>query len=321
MLTGMAPILLALLVLAAPGMAVHDALLEYRVVGERTLVTYSLSLAGTGLVLSFPIPEDAQAVEAFLDGTKADAVIIGEGRNRRVEVNTGQASSLRLIFITDSYVQAGDVYNFLASFKAPAGIASLEARLKLPDGAFLAELPGQVAAVNPPSGVISTDGRSLTITWEGGLESGESFVAFVRYVPAQQGVPAVFLGLVAVVAIASAAYAVYYRMKGRGKKQIKVEARPAKPVKKARARRGRGPKAAKKEKKPAAEGMAFLLPDEARVVEALRKAPGRALKQKELAVQTGMSKVKVSRVVSRLQARNVVKKYKRGATNIVQLVS
>lgn len=60
----------------------------------------------------------------------------------------------------------------------------------------------------------------------------------------------------------------------------------------------------------------FLLPEEKNVMDELKKAGGE-LTQRELARKTGLSKVKVHRVLNKLEAKRVIKRHPYGVTKKV----
>jgi uncharacterized membrane protein len=61
---------------------------------------------------------------------------------------------------------------------------------------------------------------------------------------------------------------------------------------------------------------ALLLPEERDIMEELKKAGGE-MTQKELSARTGIQKVKLHRLLSRLEGKNVVKRYPYGMTKKV----
>ncbi len=63
---------------------------------------------------------------------------------------------------------------------------------------------------------------------------------------------------------------------------------------------------------------ASLMPDERKVVDCLRKRGGRCL-QRDITKDTGFTRLKTHRVVSRLQQRNLVTVKPSGRTNVVEL--
>jgi hypothetical protein len=62
----------------------------------------------------------------------------------------------------------------------------------------------------------------------------------------------------------------------------------------------------------------FLLPEEKRVMDEIEKHGG-SLKQNEIVRNTGLSKVKVHRVIKNLEKKNLLQKQEYGMTNIVVL--
>ncbi len=63
----------------------------------------------------------------------------------------------------------------------------------------------------------------------------------------------------------------------------------------------------------------FLKEDEKKVVEVLRNSGNESL-QKDIAKQTGLSKIKTHRVIARLAERGVVKAQRHGRTNRIRLL-
>jgi hypothetical protein len=57
----------------------------------------------------------------------------------------------------------------------------------------------------------------------------------------------------------------------------------------------------------------FLLPEEKSIIDELKKAGGEVT-QRELAVKTGLSKVKIHRVLNKLENKKIVKRYPYGMT-------
>ena len=62
----------------------------------------------------------------------------------------------------------------------------------------------------------------------------------------------------------------------------------------------------------------LLLPEERIVIDELKKSKGE-ITQSQLVKRTGMSKVKIHRVVNRLAAKGIIKKYQYGLTNKIVL--
>jgi len=62
----------------------------------------------------------------------------------------------------------------------------------------------------------------------------------------------------------------------------------------------------------------LLLPDEKRIFELLAKSSD-GLTQSKLTLESGLGKVKVSRIVSKLEEKGIIDKHKYGATNKIFL--
>jgi len=131
----------------------------------------------------------------------------------------------------------------------------------------------------------STDGQHIILDWTGSLKKGESFSAFVIYreKPASSSILYI-TGLIILVIAAFYIFVLPYIKKIREKKEIKAE----------------------------------LVDSEKRIVNSLKKANGE-LWQKQIQLQTGFSKAKLSRMIRNLEARGVIKKIPVGNTNKIKL--
>ena len=61
-----------------------------------------------------------------------------------------------------------------------------------------------------------------------------------------------------------------------------------------------------------------LMPDEKKLIKVLQRHEG-AMTQKDLVRESGLSKVKVSRVLKKLEAKKIITKYEFGMTNRIRL--
>jgi len=62
----------------------------------------------------------------------------------------------------------------------------------------------------------------------------------------------------------------------------------------------------------------LLLPEERTIIEELKKSKGN-ITQSQLVKRTGLSKVKIHRIINRLAAKGIIKKYQYGLTNKIVL--
>ncbi len=166
--------------------------------------------------------------------------------------------------------------------------------IKLPPGAIIPEEKEASFFMSPPADQIYSDGRRIILRWDrNGLgEGSEPFDISVMMKPLQKSTP--WAWIAGAVLIVLAGWYIFRRKK-----------------------RGSAGK-------PSGEYAAHtaLLPEEQKVVEIIKnhlKESGDGIWQKQLQLQSGLSKVKVSRILQRLEKRGVVRKEEWGNTNKVYL--
>lgn len=92
-------------------------------------------------------------------------------------------------------------------------------------------------------------------------------------------------------------FIIFYKQKNEEKKEGKIE---------------------QKEVKPTANILGSLTPDERRIIEIITEGGG-VLFQSDIVEKTGFPKAKVSRILDRLEAREVVERRRRGMTNAIMI--
>ncbi len=163
--------------------------------------------------------------------------------------------------------------------------------IKLPPGAIIPEEKEASFFMSPQADQIYSDGRRIILRWDrkGLGEGSEPFDISVMMKPLQKSAPWAWIAGAALIVLAGW---YIFRRKKRGSTG-----------------------------KPSGE-YAALLPEEQKVVEIIKNHPkesGDGIWQKQLQLQSGLSKVKVSRILQRLEKRGVVRKEEWGNTNKVYL--
>jgi uncharacterized membrane protein len=138
-----------------------------------------------------------------------------------------------------------------------------------------------------PTPEFTSDGKHIILSWNPQLKEKEGFPVFVIYKEASQIIWPWFIALI----IASIAIAIFLKRK---KQRAKVRL-----------------------KKPA-EKEIHLLESESAVIKVLKKAKGEVW-QKQIQINTGFSKAKLSRLIRNLEARGLIKKIPLGNTNKIKL--
>jgi len=156
---------------------------------------------------------------------------------------------------------------------------------RLPEGMVLVE-PAKDAYL-PANAVLGTTGRRVTLDWDMRPELGQSHIFFVRYEPPFGfPVPVSFDYLYVVLAVVIALIAYFWI---RAKKSTRTEAI-----------------------------ISVLNQDERKVLEAIADI-GEKCKQRDVVKKTAFSKAKVSRILTALEKRGIIKKEQLGRTNRIIL--
>jgi len=199
---------------------------------------------------------------------------------------------LRFEYLTKEFIEKTRKSYFIADFQIPFDVENFELRIVLPEGAIL-DAPNSAF----PSPTITSDGVHIILDWQKqDLKKGESFPIFVIY--REKAVFSTWLLLIPLILL----LAVFVAFALKRKKQVK-------------SRKAKKPRKVKIE----AKKELHLLDSESAVIAALRKSKGEAW-QKQIQIQTGFSKAKLSRVIRNLEARGIVKRIPIGNTNKIRLL-
>lgn len=187
---------------------------------------------------------------------------------------------------------------FKNDYRSSVPISALSVTVKLPEGTGLVEeAPNQtittVLPFTPPDGEKRTDGRRVILNWHrNNVTAGSGFSVSVMYEGINKivyaGIPAQFMVIAAVIIIVLA----YFAIK-KGKNILPQET---------------------------LESILLVLKeDEKKVIEAIIRSNGQII-QRKIVIETGFSKAKVSRLISDLKSRGIVKVEELGRTNKIYLL-
>ena len=196
----------------------------------------------------------------------------------------------RLKYLTGELIEKADNYYLVQKTLFPFDTEDFKMKVILPESAVL-DNPESAY----PSPKITSNGVNIILEWEkSGLKKGDSFAVFVIFKKASK-YNWFAIGLIVAIIIAAAFTTL------RSIKRTKI----GKPKDKTR-------------KKTEPEEL-HLLESESAVMSALKRLGGEAW-QKQLQIQTGFSKAKLSRVIRDLEARKLIRKIPLGNTNKIKSI-
>jgi len=196
----------------------------------------------------------------------------------------------RLKYLTGEIIEKADNYYLVQKTLFPFDTEDFKMKVILPESAVL-DNPESAY----PSPKITSNGVNIILEWEkSGLKKGDSFAVFVIFKKASK-YNWFAIGLIVAIIIAAAFTTL------RSIKRTKI----GKPKDKTR-------------KKTEPEEL-HLLESESAVMSALKRLGGEAW-QKQLQIQTGFSKAKLSRVIRDLEARKLIRKIPLGNTNKIKSI-
>jgi len=195
-------------------------------------------------------------------------------------------------FVNPSAIETGKKYYLTRKIEAPIEVDVLKLMLALDEGFVFRE-------AYPAPDKIESDGQRIIMRWEfKNLQKSESMPIFVI----SESVKASSLWWVIIILVLISLI-IWLWLRKQKKTIVKVKA-------KVKEKRGKA-KAEKVEE--------FLLENEKKVVQELEKEPRKELWQKQIQLRTGLSKVKLSRILKNLEARGLIKKINFGKTNKISL--
>lgn len=200
---------------------------------------------------------------------------------------TIEGKNIVFSFVNPDAIDAGERYYLTNKIKAPVDIDRLKVTLILDEGFVARE-------IYPQAQDIESDGQKIMITWQFvNFTAGSSLPIFVIFenVKTSSYLLWILVGLLII--------AIVFVVLRKRKEKIIIKAR----------RKKTGEKIEEVER--------YLLDNEKKVVQELGK--DKELWQKQLQLRTGLSKVKLSRVLKNLEARGLIKKINFGKTNKILL--
>lgn len=193
-------------------------------------------------------------------------------------------------FVNLIAIEKGERYYLTKKIEAPTEIDDLKVELTFDEGYVIDE--------NYPYAETETDGRKIVAKWEfKNLQKGESVPVFVIFRNVKSS--SLFWLIFVLILIF---LAVLLWLKSR-KKIVKEKVKKAEP----------------KPKTPASAIGKYLLENEKKVLQELENEPRKELWQKQIRLRTGLSKVKLSRILRNLEARGLITKINFGKTNKIVL--
>jgi uncharacterized membrane protein len=254
---------------------------QYNIVGNK-VVMQTIITASETIILSLPIPADAETVEVYLNDVKFDATI----EDNFLRINLNRNDQLKIGYITSEFI---DKSNFLLNLPIGYDVGLLKITLVLPEEAVLRRpIKDTTGSIYPKPDQATTDGRSLIFIWEReDLKSGDEIAIFAMYKTKFNYIPFI-VALAAIIFVL-----LLYVLRKLPKKEVKKE-----------------------EKKPELEK--HLKEEEQQIVSVLKQREGQC-EQGTLRVITGFSKAHLSRLLMELEARKIIYKEKRGKKNLIFL--
>jgi uncharacterized membrane protein len=279
---------LLILAPAVSAYSVENLKTEFYLFEHNQVIETEIMLSDYVSEFEWPVAEDADGIEVYADGVKTNFT----RAENKIIISLQGEQGIRFSYISEHFV---DNENFLLSFTAPADINRLEFRVILPEKAVLTRPLKEDTIVSgsvypKPSSAV-TDGRSLIFTWlREDFEKGREISIFVAY--RKERVYA-NLAVILVLALAAALGYAFYANKRR-------------------------PKVIRQIIKEDLFDL-HLKEDEEIIVNVLKKREKKQCEQGTLRIITGFSKATLSRILSELEARKIIKKEKRGKKNIIFL--
>lgn len=284
-------ILAVLLSLSVTAAEITSYALEYNLVADKAVAEITLHLDNFHSGWELPLPRDAVAID--VPGRQFEVVETEEKATVLRIGGEGLFNTLTVNYITDSVIEKTKDRFFILDL---AGIEADERTItvKLPEKATLKyRLDSGQASIIPAPGQVQTDGKQIIISWtEQELAGVSSLLVIYSPLPRNLGWIWLVAGLVAVMCIGVGVGAYSWRKRGR------------------------------KEPQRIADGLTKnLFEDEKKIMEVLLTAKGNELWQKELALKSGLSKVKLSRKLRSLEQKGLVEKIPYGNTNKIRVVT
>ncbi len=234
---------------------------------------------------------DVRRVNAYADGTQLNCTVSQRPYGTYISCMRPDTTTPLYNYTVEFEIYTsklttynGGVYRFLYNYGVREPTKKISVVLYLPEGyALVKESRFREKPYYPQNGITGSDGRRLTITW--GISNpklGEtlSFSALYEYVGTTSTNMTPYYLSLPVM------LALFYIVLRRRKTDV----------------------------------MEVLTDDERAIIDVLKEAGNRMIKQKDIVKATNFSKAKVSRLLAELEERGLVKRERVGRTNRVKLV-
>ena len=230
--------------------------------------------------ISLKLPEDARITDISVENYTFKGGIL--------EAKTD--GEFRLKYLTREIIEKADNYYLVQRTPFPFDTEDFKMKVILPESAVL-DTPESAY----PSPKITSNGVNIILEWEkSGLKKGESFAVFVifRKISSYNWIAIASIIIIMIAVSFMVLRSLRLRKVGKPKGKIRKKTEP---------------------------GELHLLESESAVMNALKKLGGEGW-QKQLQIQTGFSKAKLSRVIRDLEARKLIRKIPLGNTNKIKSI-
>jgi len=229
--------------------------------------------------LTIELPEEYASLDVLNPHVVKDNKLIIEGKE------------IRFSFIDSEAIEKGKRYYFTKRIEPKINIDKLIVRLVLDEGFVVSK------DIYPEATSIRSDGRKIIIEWQfSNFKQDEYMPIFVIF---ESAGGKSYLWIIVLAVVIGVICWLSYPLLRKKLEELKAKKKPFKK---------------KKEKEDVTR---FLLENEKKVIEELMKE--KELWQKQLQLRTGLSKVKLSRVLKNLENRGLIKKINFGKTNKILL--
>jgi uncharacterized membrane protein len=280
-------------------LASPNHILKYTIIDDNVLVNHRTYFSDKQAEIKFYLPPDAEAIEV-----KKSAFNIYPDAESKVVVVKNPSSPLEIKYVTQSLVEKTKDRYFILNLAKISG--DKEVTITLPEGAILKEKLGSSSgSIIPLTSNITTDGRSLIISWKKQELAQANSILVIYSVPQQLSWISYLLAAVLLLTIPSSITAYYYLIHKKKEKK-----------------KSDSPIVSSGMPHPAVAAPDLtrnLFEEEKAIVDALLKAKDREMWQKALLFEIGISKVRLSRKLRALESKGLIEKVPFGNTNKIRL--
>ncbi|MCL7474472.1 MAG: hypothetical protein M8352_00325 [ANME-2 cluster archaeon] len=254
-----------------------------------------LSMPGTVKEIILNLPPRTEKLQVFIDENRSNYVLEEKKGYSVLKIKLQDNSSTKH-FITITYhtdypiFELQDKVMYNSEFIPSYNTSKFNYILKLPVGYIIPDEKEVSFFIHPEPGSIYSDGQRIILLWEQrNVDSAFEISVMMEPTSASGSAIPLLIGTLSLLILFGAGYRNYYKKGGREDSAVTVSY-PA------------------------------LVEHEKVVVDLLEKADGNVMWQKQIQVESGFSKVKVSRVLQSLEKRGVIRKEAWGNTNKIHLV-